>query len=206
MVGFKPLVVVDDGKTLHMNGKGTVRFSMVSTEVTIKTEKGERTYKSARGVIEAPHGAKVLPYFKRDDAWYVVMVEQFRIALPGKTVEPAGGEVDEANPRLSMARELEEEAHVTVSPEDVEFVFSAYIQPSMMRAKAFGGIVEIKESQLPTELIGGEHQFGEYTVVSIQPLLPLLRSRDDGSWTSDLETYILLDAVAKAVGLIEKRF
>lgn len=202
--GSAPVSVTPDGLTVRMNKKGTVRFFMASAVVEIQTGTVKHEYNSSRGVIEAPHGAKVLPYYMNRDDWFVVMVEQFRIALPGKTLEPAGGEVDEIDLQVSMARELEEEAHIVVPAEQIEIVFSAYIQPPMMRSKAFGGIVEIAESQLPRELVGGEWKLGEYTVVAVHRLLDLLRARDRMEADFDLETCLLLDAVAKKIGLLKK--
>lgn len=204
--GSAPLEVSEDGRTLKMNKQGTVTFSIVSANVSIKAQDGQKhEYKSSRGVVQAPHGVKVLPYFMRGIDWYVVMVEQFRIAVPVKTIEPPGGEMEEW-PQVSMARELAEEARITVKAEDIDYVFCAYIQPSMMDAKAFGGIVLISESMLPKELVGGEWQFGEYTVVSTYKLVDLLKRRDEMTWEPDLETYLLLDAVAKKIGLLAKRY
>ncbi|MEK7655126.1 MAG: NUDIX domain-containing protein [Patescibacteria group bacterium] len=205
--GSVPLVVSENGETVNMNKEGTATFSFVGADVSIGVQEGQmHTYKSTRGVVRAPHGAKVLPYFMRGGEWHVVMVEQFRIALPGKTIEPVGGEVDEETPKQSMVRELEEEAHIVVRSEDVDVVYILYILPSMMRSKVFGGIVKIDESQLPLEIVGGEWSLGEYTVVGTYKLLDLLRSRDDMSWISDIETYLLLDAVAKKVGLLAKLY
>lgn len=205
--GAKPLDVSEDGKRLKMNRTGTVAFTIDSTKVRIEMEDGKhREYTSSRGVIRAPHGAKVLPYYKHGDEWYLVLVEQFRIALPDKTFEAAGGEVDEKNPRESMARELKEEAGIDVRMPDVQLVYSAYIQPSMMAAKAFGGIVQIERSQLPKEHLAGEWAQNEYTVLVTVNLLAMLNARDTGTIVFDLETCLLLDAVASKVGLIKKLY
>lgn len=203
---IKPLDV-DGGTKLYMNGKKTVMFSFHRAEVLIQMEDGSsRPYTSQRGVIVAPHGAKVLPYFKFGKEWFVVMVEQFRIALPDQTLEAAGGEVDEKDPIESMVRELQEEAGIPVPKENINLVYAAYIQPSMMAAKAYGGIARIKKSWLPRTLIGGEWAQNEYTVLCVQNLLDLLRARNKGELVFDLETWMLLDAVATKVGLIKKHY
>ncbi len=196
------LSLSDDGRILKMNKRGTVTFSVMSAVVTISTEHGVRDHLSSRGVINTPHGAKVLPFFKRGGEWYIVMVEQFRIALPGKTLEAPGGEVDEENVLLCMARELEEEARINVRTEDIQLVFRARVQPSMMNTTVYGGIVEIAESQLPQETVGGEWMHGEYTVLAVRSLIDVLKGRDSGFMDMDLETYLLLDCVAKRVGLL----
>ncbi len=205
----QPVDVSEDGMALRMNRYGTSTFSITTAKVQVSTGEQAHAFTARRGVIYAKNGAKILPYFEREERTYVVMVEQFRIALPGKTLEPAGGE---ANPdvdpdvRTSMARELEEEAHITVRLEEIRVVFTGRIQPSMMPSKASGGIVRITESQLPKELVHGEHQFGEYTVVGIYPFLDLLRARDAGELDLDLETWLLLDGLAKELGLLLKRY
>jgi 8-oxo-dGTP pyrophosphatase MutT (NUDIX family) len=142
----------------------------------------------------------------RGEKVFVVMVEQFRIALRAVTLEAAGGEADEDDPRVSMARELEEEINLHVRSDRIKLVYTAFIQPPILTSKVFGGIVRISESDLPKELLGGEHQFGEFTVLTVRSLIPLLKSRDAGEFTFDLETSRLLDAVAEAVGLIERRY
>ncbi len=201
------LAVSADSKHVFLNGKRTVMLSMASAQVRIEAEgKEPASYRSKRAVIQAPHGAKVLPYFKRHDQWFVVMVEQFRIALPGQLLEAAGGEADTSNIAGEMSRELNEETRIAVAGDDIELVYEAYIQPSMMAAKAYGGIVEINELELPKELMGGEHQFGEYTVLTVKPLVPLLRQRDVYQLTFDLETWLLLDAVAQAAGLVKRLY
>ncbi len=201
----KGIQLTEDGKGVTLDGGK--RFSYHRTTVTIQTEGGMHQYTSQRGVIDTPPGgAKLLPYFRRGSEVFVVLVEQFRIALPGQTSEAPGGQLDDVFVHECMARELKEEAHISVDPGKIKLVFKAFIQPSMMPAKAYGGIVQIEESQLPKELMGGEHQFGEYTVIAIYPLLGLLRARDAGTLCTDLETLLLLDAVAKETGLLLKRY
>ncbi len=202
----KLLHVSEDGKTVFLNNRGTVSISIAGVSVSIVSGDREVDASHTRSVVTAPHGATLLPYFIRGEEVRVVMVEQFRIALCSSNLEAAGGEADEENVRASMARELEEEARITVSSESIKLVYGAYIQPSMMASMAFGGIVRISEDELPKELLGGEHQFGEFTVLSVRPLVPLLKARDAGDVTLDLETSRLLDAVAETVGLITRHY
>jgi 8-oxo-dGTP pyrophosphatase MutT (NUDIX family) len=144
------------------------------------------------------HGAKLLPYFfTADGECHVVLVEQFRRALNGELLEAAGGKTDSENIFLEMCRELREETGIEVFPDDVEFIFEAYIQPSLMASKAYGGIVAILEREVPTELHAGEIHLGERTRVSVRSLKELLDARARGEIVFDLETWILLDAVAK---------
>jgi len=207
-LGVKEFVIAD--RVLNMNVKGTVRFSFGRAMVDILASDGQliRTVTSQRGVIEAPDGAQVLPYFMglEDSQWYVVLVEQFRIAIPAQTIEAPGGEVDEVNPRESMARELWEEAHIRVTADDIELVYCERIQPSMMAARIWGGVVEVDESQLPSELLGGEFALGEYTVLVTRPLLELLKDRDALKFDLDLMLSRLIDEVAKRVRLLNKNY
>lgn len=196
-----------ENNTLWMNGKGTVRFSFARADVEIIAGNGSRQYQSFRGVIETPDGAVVLPYFKTKDGWQIAMVEQFRISIPAKTTEAVGGEVDFADPQSSMSKELEEEIHISLAPKRIKVVFREYGQPSMFAACMWGGIVEINENEIPRELIlGGEWQFGEYTVLVIKSLSKMLKARDAGQIVCDLYTSRLLDEVAKKVGLLEKKY
>lgn len=207
VVGSDPVHVTDGGRTVHLNKRGTITFSYVSATVCVTTPDGvSREFHGSRGVIQAPTGAKILPYFKRGTEWHVVMVEQFRISLPDKTLEPPGGELDDDDPRWCMARELMEEAHIAVRVEDIEVVFHAMLAPPIIRADVFGGIVHIDEWHLPRELVGGEWLHGEFTVIGTHNLVDLLRARDTMEVRLDLETHLLLDAVAKKVGLVEKRY
>lgn len=76
-----------------------------------------------------------------------------------------------------------------------------------MAAEAWGGIVEIQASRIPPELLHGEWDTGEYTVLVVKPLVDLLRLRDSMAeiWC-DLWTSRLLDEVAKKVGLLTKNY
>lgn len=198
-----------EGNIVLMNRTGTVRAGLARARVQISIGTTVREYTSQRSVVEAPDGAQVLPYFKTDSGWNVVMVESFRIALPGQTLEAAGGEIDEneKDPRFAMARELKEETGIEVRPDNIRIVLEEWIQPSTMTARAFGGIVEIRESQIPSNLVHGEWDTGEYTVVVIKPLLELLRFRDSMPEARfDLWASRLLDEVAKKVGFLIKNY
>lgn len=198
-----------EGNIVLMNRTGTVRAGLARAQVQLSIGTTVRKYTSQRSVIEGPDGAQILPYFKTDSGWKVVMVELFRIALPGQTLEAAGGEIDEneKDPRLTMARELKEETGIEVHHDDIRIVLEELTQPSIMAATAFGGIVEILESQIPSNLVHGEWDTGEYTVVVIKPLLELLRFRDSMPEARfDLWASRLLDEVAKKVGVLVKNY
>lgn len=192
-----------DGTVVRLNKHGSVSCSYVKADIYIGLhEKSLQRYARELPVITAPPGAKVLPYFWEDNAWHVILVEQFRIALPGNTVEAAGGEANEQHIRTSMAAELLEETGITVNPERIQVVSIAYIQPSILNAKAYGGIVKIEPAQIPSHRVSGEWQQGEYTILTARPLLSLLRSMDDGTFTTDLETRVLLTALARRTGYL----
>lgn len=204
--GSRP-IVVHDGRVAEMNKSGKKLFFFARAEIEVILDGASpRRLICEREIIEAADGCQVVPYFKDTSGWHVVMVEQFRIALPGKTLEPAGGEVDEKDPKASMARELQEEAHITVDANDIELVFCERIEPSMLGARMWSGIVEITRSQLPKELSGGEWANGEYTVLVVRSLLELLRERDAGRGDFCLRTSRALDELAKKVGLLTRNY
>lgn len=203
--GFRSFAT--ESNIVWMNPKRTKKLFMARAEVEISIDgKVVRTYTSQRDTIEAPDGALILPYFREGSSWFVVMVEQFRIALPGKTIESPGGEVDRAAIKQSMARELEEETRITVDSARIDLVFKELFNPSMMASKSYGGIVEIQLSEVPEQLLAGEWHLGEYTVVLVRPLVELLRQRDAMETELALYTSRLLDEVAKKVGLLSKSY
>lgn len=195
-----------EGNVVLMNKTGTVNFCFARSEVEIHSDDGSliSSYKSQRGVVYAPDGAQVLPYFRYDSIWHVVMVEQFRIAVPIQTLECPGGEVDFADIQSSMAKELREETQIEIKPARIKVVFRELIQPSTMNAWAYGSIVELNQKEIPDKVIGGEWQFGEYTALVVKPLVELLKLRDSGNHNLDLWASRLLDEVAKEVGLLRK--
>lgn len=203
--GFLKPKIADDS-TVLMNKTGTVSFRFARSEVEIRSDNGAliSSYKSQRGVVFAPDGAQVLPYFKRDSLWHVVMVEQFRIAVPVQTLECPGGEVDFTDIQSSMAKELKEETGIEVDSARIKIVLHELIQPSTMNAWAYGGIVELDQNEVPDKVIGGEWQFGEYTALVAKPLLQVLKIRDSGNHHLDLWASRLLDEVAKEVGLLKR--
>jgi 8-oxo-dGTP pyrophosphatase MutT (NUDIX family) len=204
-------IVVRDGRIAEMNKSGTKLFYFARAEVEI-SRNGKLTgrYISERDMIEAPDGCLILPYFCDDADWQVVLVEQFRIAIPGKTTEPAGGEANYCiwieKPKESMARELEEETHIKVDPNEIELVFCEMIEPSMLGSRIWAGIIEISKSQLPVEIIGEELVSGECTVIVVKPLIKLLKDRDAMRIEMNLRTSRLLDELAKKVGLLTKNY
>lgn len=197
---------VTDQNVVLMNGRETINFRFCRARVKIFSNSGNfiRKYMSQRGVITAPPGAQVLPYFWCDKEWHVVMIEQFRIAVHGQTTECPGGEADLDDIRMVMARELEEEAKINIDPIRIKIVFCELIQPSIMNALAYGGIVELDPAEVNNQEIGGEWNFGEFTAVATKPLIETLRWRDSGKHDLDLWGSRLIDEVAKKVGLLKK--
>lgn len=206
-IGVKPLTVRKNN-VVELNPKATKLLYLAQAEVEI-ISRGRflpHRYVSTRDTIEAPDGAQLLPYFWAGDEWIVVLVEQFRIAIPGQTYEAPGGEVDERDPAAAMARELSEETGIKIDHKAVEIVFCERIQPSMMAARIWGGIVRINPADLPPELLNGEVAFGDYTVLITKPLEELLVKRDTLTADFDLMLSRLLDEVAKRVGLLQKHY
>lgn len=189
-----------------MNAKGNVNFRFRLARIKVYSDKGDliSEHVSKRGVITAPDGAQVLPYFRCGGKWHVVMIDQFRIAVSSQTIECPGGEVDLNDVQAVMAKELREEAKINVDPRRIKVVFCELIQPSTMNAWAYGGIVKLEPAEVQNQAIGGEWQFGEFTAVAAKPLIEMLRLRDSGKHNLDLWGSRLLDEVAKEVGLLKK--
>lgn len=208
--------VISNARRLQVRGDGAIEMNLRATKllfiaqatVEIRDNQGRflNSHTSARDTITAPDGAQVIPYFKKNGQWFVVMVEQFRIAVPVQTLEAPGGEVDINDIPASMAKELAEEAHLIIDPVRIEVVLCELVQPSMLNGKAYGGIVEVAEAEVPEEVLGGEHQYNEYTALVIKPLVELLRLRDSSQHNLDLWGSRLLDEVAKKVGLLVKNY
>ena len=192
---------------VKLNNKGTTFFSFNRAAVEIMTDQGQsRTYVSQRGVIEAPDAALVLPYFQDKGEWYVVLIEQFRLALSGQTLEAPGGELDTADVARGMVRELQEETGISVAPKRIKVVYSELAAPSLMSAKMWGGIVKLEKSEVPEALLAGEWACNEYSALATRPLVAFLKSRDAMTIIIDLWLSRLLDEVAKKVGPHIKKY
>ena len=154
-----------------------------------------------QAIINTPGGASVLPYFRGTDKnWYVLMVEQFRPAIDSVTLEAAGGMVTRGmKVKQVMAKELFEEAGIRVNPKSIEMVFKEYCLPQLINSFAWGGIIEIKEYQLPNSLRHGVLKEGEYTVVSVLQLSRLLEERKSRKIKLDLWTSRLIDEVVRKI-------
>ncbi|MEK7567165.1 MAG: hypothetical protein AAB527_03475 [Patescibacteria group bacterium] len=176
-------------------------------------EVGVKRLEISRGVIRVSDGANVLPYFWDDDGIMVVLVHQARVAPKAVTVESPGGVIDwqefkdesnflsrEQMVRLTMARELKEEAGIEVQPEKIELVFAEHYLPSILEGVAWGGIVEIQRSDLSSRC---GHQLGqEYTEVmcwSLENLLKIKRAINSDGPSFNLWTSRLLDEVKKTI-------
>lgn len=200
-------------KAVPLNHNGTTVFCFAEAEVEISLP-GEESIRhvSRRGVILTPNGAQVLPYFWNGKEWKVVMVEQFRIAVPGKTLEGPGGQVDWPDVPRCMAEEIKEETGIVVDPSRIEIVFCEYMWSSMTSARAWGGIVEISKADIPEKVLWGEFMRGEYMAVVVWPLAEILRLRDQKLTSAsygdglDLWTSRLLDEVAKKTGLLVRNY
>lgn len=168
----------------------------------------------SRGVIKAGDGANVLPYFW-DDGWKVVMVRQARVAPCVVTTEPPGGKIDyhefededgftmpqEHVVKSSMAKELKEEAGITVQPEKIRLVFAEYYLPQLLEGVAWGGVVEINKSDLPAGLMT-RHLGQEHTEMAVFDFGDLIVKKEN-AWRDfpvfDLWTSRLVDEVGKII-------
>lgn len=202
--GFQSVEVKDN--VVVMNKSGRLNFRYCRAKVDIISDKGEKikSYTAQRGVVRGNDGAEILAYFKKDGVWYVLLVEQYRIALDRQTLEAPGGEVHEADPLAAAVKELAEEIHLNIDKSRVKVVLKEWFLPSLIEARAHGGIVELEAAEVPGVLLAGEWQYREYTILAVRPLVEMLKLRDSQNHDLDLWLSRLLDEVAKAVGLLKK--
>lgn len=161
----------------------------------------------SREVIKLPIGGQVLPYFKDiKGVWHVVLVSQYRIALKKKTLEAAGGRIDKGEAvQKALARELNEETGINAKPQAVTIIFNEYALTSLLNTSVFGGIIRISANMVKNKKKQNSGN-GERTQVEIFNLKDLLKKREKGTIKIDLLTSRLLDGVAKAVGLLVKKY
>ena len=158
-------------------------------------------------VIKLPRGGQVLPYFKDSkNAWKIVLVSQYRPAVKKKTLEGAGGRLDNEPAKEALSRELQEETGIKVKPSSIRTVFHEYAHPSILNASIFGGIAKINADMVTNKKKTGKKRENERTQVEIFDLVGFLKNREEGLVEIDLLTSRLLDEVAKAVGLLIKKY
>ncbi len=188
-----------------------MRHHIIKEKIISKTKYVEHVVRTVDGfnreVVKLPPGGQVLPYFKDTSGkWKIVLVSQYRISLERKTIEGAGGGIDkdEYVPK-ALARELNEEAGIKVKSQDITMVFSEYILTSLLNATMFGGIVRINAHMVKNKNKRNSGN-GERTQVEIFDLKDLLRKREAGAIKIDLMTSRLIDEVAKATGLLIRKY
>ena len=157
-------------------------------------------------VIILSGGGLVLPYFKSRDKWKIVLVSQFRPAVLKRTLEAPGGRLDSEPPAIALSRELLEETGIKVRPQSIAIVVSEYTHPSILSTQNIGGIVKVKENMVKNKKKAGKKSENEWTQVEVFDLVEILRKRDYGRIMIDLMTSRLIDEVAKAVGLLVKKY
>ena len=184
----------------------------IKEKIISKTKHMEHVLRTTVGcnseVIKLPLGGQVMPYFKdAKGVWNVVLVNQYRIALKKNTLEAAGGIIDKGEtPQEALSRELKEETGIRVKPKSIRIVFEEYPMSSIVDAIVFGGIVEIKTGTVKNKKIADDNHERENTRVKIFKLTDLIKKRLAKTLKIDLMTSRLIDEVAKAVGLLVKKY
>lgn len=181
----------------------------VSRNVTglIKNGAIMKPFEMTVDVIILPDGGQVVPYFKDfKGRWKIVLVSQYRAAIKKKTIEGAGGRLGRETALAAFSRELEEEAGIKVKPSLMRIVLHEYGNPSITSGAVSGGIVEINAGAVKNKKRAGKKSENEWTQVEIFDLVDILRKRENGKIMIDLLTSRLLDEVAKAVGLLVKKY
>ena len=183
----------------------------IEEKIISKTKHVEHVLRTAVGcnseVIKLPLGGQVMPYFKdAKNVWHAVLINQYRIALKKNTLEAAGGIIDKGEtPQEALSRELKEETGIKLNPLAITIVFNEYAAPSLLDASMFGGISKINADMVinKNRMVSGKN---ERTQVEIFDLKNLLKKREEGVIKIDLMTSRLLDEIAKAVGLLVKKY
>ena len=166
----------------------------------------DKFFKSSTVVILVP-GGMVIPYFMSSKGkWKIVLVSQYRLAVKKKTLEGAGGRLDNEPVQIALSRELQEETGVKVKPSAIRIVLYEYTHPSILRSSIFGGIVKINENMVINKKRAGKKSENERTQVEIFDLIDFMEKREKKLIKIDLLTSRLLDEAAKAAGLLTKNY
>lgn len=158
-------------------------------------------------VIILSGGGLILPYFNNSRGeWKIVLVSQYRPAVLKKTLEAAGGRLDNQPPKIALSRELLEETGIKVKPQSIKITVNEYTHPSILSTCFIGGIVRINRRMVKNKKKAGNEFENERTQVEVFDLIEILKNRDNGLIMLDLMTSRLIDEVAKAVGLLIKKY
>ena len=173
-----------------------------------QNELADRQFVAKRRVVVARDGASVLPYFRVNDRWKIVLVEQFRVAVGKATLEAPGGVVEDGeNALITMARELAEEAGLEVQPDQIALRFKEFYLPPLLDGSAWGGIVEVDQAKHPGldkslllhECENGVDAYSVRRVLFLDDVLELRKRSNLG--LLDLWTSRLISEVADATGV-----
>lgn len=158
--------------------------------------------------VNLPPGGHILPYFKDSRGrWKVVLVNQYREAVGKKTIEAPGGRIENREKtKTALSRELKEETGIKVNPKLINIVFYEYLHPPVLNISVFGALVKISQKMVKNKNKKGNANENESTQVELYDLANLLKKREAGKIKIDLMTSRLLDEIAKAVGLLVKKY
>lgn len=194
--------------------RGNRYLTMRRSNVWIRSFNSDGSLGKEIELLDRPHldgscGGHVIPYFKdAQGEWQLVLVEQFRLAIPGFMYEAAGGVIEEGdNWRETMVREAEEEIGVIIKDsEQIRLMPATFFWHTFSGMKMYGGLVEIKPEDLQLDEVYLDDKGNEFTMRVIMPLRQALKMRDAHEAFSDYLTSQLLDEVAKATGLLIKNY
>ncbi|GEM_PF-2901420 len=182
----------------------------VSRIVTGFRKKGAVTepFKMTTEVIILPNGSQIIPYFKDSKGrWKIVLVSQYRAAIRGKTLEGAGGRLEDGEAaETALSRELEEETTIKVKPRSIRIIFYEYMNSSIIVGTFYGGIVKINAGAVKNKTVAGKKTENEQTQVEIFDLVEFIKKRESGLVRLDLLTSRLIDEVAKVTGLLVRKY
>ncbi|PIT92422.1 MAG: hypothetical protein COU08_02405 [Candidatus Harrisonbacteria bacterium CG10_big_fil_rev_8_21_14_0_10_42_17] len=153
-------------------------FRFTKRTAEIETEDGKK-HVFDRHVLETGPAVSVLPYFfdETTKEWYAVLVKQYRPAVDAVCLEAPGGLLEEGREKRSeMARELKEEAGITVKPEDIELVGSHHLASSFCDQVVHLGITKLTVNNAAHEIkkqngLMSEQEFTEVEIVPIKKIL-----------------------------------
>jgi len=157
------------------------------TRKTAKVELRDGSHHTfVRHVLETGPATSILPYFfdEKTKKWHVVMVNQYRPAVDYVSLEAPGGLLEEGSDvRKEMARELLEEAGVSVNPKSIRIVDVQHLAASFCDQVVYLGIVDlrIKDKKKLIESIkiqNGSVGESEFTEVVVLPLDRLLKNKN----------------------------
>ncbi len=195
-------------KIQKLSGKFHNIFRFTRRTAKVKLHNGKE-YSLIRHVLETGPAVSVLPYFydEQKKIWNVVMVRQYRPAVDAVCLEAPGGLTHEGSDlKREMARELQEESGIKITPRAIKVIGSQHLANSFCDQVVHLGIVKlppkiIDQLRRKEKIHNGVISEREFTEVIVLPLAKVLNNQKLVTYT--LAKYQALDLKHRLGDLLE---